>query len=104
MGATEGFSRGYKQRPSVGAGSINFRCLELEPWPGILVPVPQHWYPLPLICELKMVVAASGSEKRIRISSVQEQALIPMTEVIFHICTQYRLTLKLGKCDTHWLL
>jgi len=24
-------------------------------------------------------------------------------EVIFHICTQYGLTLKLGKCATHWL-
>ena len=24
-------------------------------------------------------------------------------EIIFHICTQYRLTLKLGKCATHWL-
>jgi len=51
-----------------------------------------------------MVVAASGSEKRIRISFAQEQALLPMTEVIFRICTQYRLTLKLGKCATHWLL
>jgi len=26
-----------------------------------------------------------------------------MIEVIFHICTQYGLTLKLGKCATHWL-
>jgi len=24
-------------------------------------------------------------------------------EVLLHICTQYRLTLKLGKCATHWL-
>ena len=61
----------------VGAGSINCTCLELEPWPEILVPVPQPWFPLPLICELNLVVAATGNEERIRISSVQEQALIP---------------------------
>ena len=50
----------------VGAGSINCTCLELEPWPGILVPVPQPWFPLPLICELKMVAANEKSVFEVR--------------------------------------
>ena len=47
-------------------GVKKFRCLELEPWPEIYVLVQQPWFPLPLICDLKMVVANDKSVFEVR--------------------------------------